>query len=201
MAYGGRDLKDYWLPTPCHGPPAQVAQGPSSLALSTSRDGAPQLSGQLCQGLIALLNKDFFFLTSDLHFLSFSLKPFLLLSLSDSVKPQFPSCLRAPFKYQKATVGSPQSLLFFKKQQPSPSNLPWPGSLFSSLKLFIIFLSPNQHFQKDSFNVNDVGYKPFKITYSDSNNVLMEKHEAENGSWMCVWYLGCWATCSLVHLA
>jgi len=35
---------------PCHGlvaPTAQAAQGPSSLALSTSRDGAPHLSGQL----------------------------------------------------------------------------------------------------------------------------------------------------------
>ena len=36
----------------CH-PPAQAAQGPSNLALSTSRDGAPQLSGQSHQGRAA----------------------------------------------------------------------------------------------------------------------------------------------------
>ena len=32
-------------------PSAQAAQGPSNLALSTSRDEAAQLSGQLCQCL------------------------------------------------------------------------------------------------------------------------------------------------------
>jgi len=42
----------FW-PLPCAGcpPPAKAAQGPSNLALSTFRDGAPQLSGQQCQGI------------------------------------------------------------------------------------------------------------------------------------------------------
>jgi len=43
MAWVGR----YPAPILCHGqgclPPAQAAQGPSNLALSASRDGAPQL--------------------------------------------------------------------------------------------------------------------------------------------------------------
>ena len=50
----GRGLKAQPAPSPamgCLSPPAQAAQGPSNLALSTSRDGAAQLSGQLYQCL------------------------------------------------------------------------------------------------------------------------------------------------------
>jgi len=41
------DFKAYSVSTPCHGqgvhPPAQLPRAPPNLALSTSRNGAPQL--------------------------------------------------------------------------------------------------------------------------------------------------------------
>ena len=47
MVWVGRDLRAHSAPTPCHGqgcpPAAQLPRTPSNLALSASRDGAPQL--------------------------------------------------------------------------------------------------------------------------------------------------------------
>ena len=47
MARNERDLKDYLVPAPCCGqgchPAAQLPRAPFNLALSASRDGAPQL--------------------------------------------------------------------------------------------------------------------------------------------------------------
>ena len=67
---------------------SQVLRAPSSLALKVSRDGASATSlGNLCQCLTTLIVK-YFFHISNLHLLSFSLKPFpLVLSelLSQSV--------------------------------------------------------------------------------------------------------------------
>ena len=76
-----------WLP-----PPAQAAQGPIQPGLEHLRGGAPQLCGQQCQRLTALSVRNFP-LTSDPTLPFFSLKPLpLILSLSDCVKYQFPSC-------------------------------------------------------------------------------------------------------------
>lgn len=75
------------------------------------RMGHPCLSGQQCQSLIPLCAKNFL-LSSNLTFPSFSLKPLLLfLSLSDYVKSQSLSCLKALFKYGNAAMRSSWSLL------------------------------------------------------------------------------------------
>lgn len=84
MAQSGRDLKYHLLPIPL---PWQVSPhqvrlptASSNLALSISRDGAPQL-----------LWVNSFLLTSNLNLLSFSLKPFHLVpSLSDCVNVKLP---------------------------------------------------------------------------------------------------------------
>ena len=95
--------------------------------------GHHSFSGQLRQGLTTLQVKNFF-LTSNLNFSSFSLKPLtLVLSLSDCVTNRFPSCLWAPFKYWMTTteVSSEPSLFqsaqawllqpFFIGEEPQPS--------------------------------------------------------------------------------
>jgi len=53
-----------------------------------------------------------------------NLKPFpLVLSLSTLANSYSPSCLYAPFKYRKAAMRSPWSLLFSKLNKPSCLNL------------------------------------------------------------------------------
>ena len=63
-------------PTPCRGqgcpPPAQAAQGPSNLALSASRDGAPQLLWAAVLAPPALWGRNLF-LTSNVNLPSFGL--------------------------------------------------------------------------------------------------------------------------------
>jgi len=111
--------------TPCHGLVAthqiRLPRPLSNLVLNTSRDGASTASlGSLCQGLTALWVKSFF-LPSNVNLPSLSLKPLpLVLSLSDCVKCQFPSCLWAPFKYWKAAVRSPWILQAEQFQIPQP---------------------------------------------------------------------------------
>jgi len=67
-------------------PPAQAAQGPPSQALGTSRDERPQLWTAV-PGPHCLLHKEF--LTSELNFSRFTLKPFSLVH----IKSQSSSCL------------------------------------------------------------------------------------------------------------
>jgi len=63
MVSVGRDLKAHPVPNPAMGwfPPHQLRlpRTPFSLALGTSRDGAPQQSGQQHQGLTILAGKSF----------------------------------------------------------------------------------------------------------------------------------------------
>ena len=101
-----------------------LSRAPSNMTLNVSRDGALTASlGSLCQCLTILWVKNFF-PTSNLNFSYFSLKPFsLVLSLSNHVKSQSPSCLQAPFKYWDASMSSPQSLLFSKLNKPNSLNL------------------------------------------------------------------------------
>ena len=89
MAWVGRDLKAHPVPPPAMGwvpPPAQAAQGPS-MALGTSRDGAPTALWAAVPGPQHLWVKIFVH-TSNINLSSFSLK--LVLSLSDCIRSQSP---------------------------------------------------------------------------------------------------------------
>ena len=94
----------------------------SSLALNASKDGASTTSlDNLLQCVITLYVKNFF-LISNLNLPCLSLRPFpLVLSVSTLVNSS--SCSYAPFKYWKATMRSPRSLLFSKLNKPSSLNL------------------------------------------------------------------------------
>jgi len=87
-------------------------RAPSNLALNTSREEAATASlGNLCQCFTILMVKNFF-LVSNLNLPSFSLQPFpLVLSVHTLVKSPSPSFLYAPFRYWKAAIRSPRSLL------------------------------------------------------------------------------------------
>ena len=102
----------------------RLPRATSSLALNASRDGASTASlGNLFQSITTLWVTDFL-LISNLNLPHLSLKPFpLVLSLSTLVNSRSPSCLYPPFKYWKATVRSPQSLLCFRLNKPSSLNL------------------------------------------------------------------------------
>ena len=87
-----RDLTAH--PTPCRGLVAphqlRLPKIPSSLALGTSRDGAPTAQGSSARATFVAKN---FHLAPNLDLLSFSLKPFpLVLSLSACVQSCSPSC-------------------------------------------------------------------------------------------------------------
>ena len=85
--------------------------------------GIHNLLGQLFQCVTTLCVKNFL-LISNLNLPCLSLKSLpLVLSLPTIVKSHSPSCLCAPFKYWKATVRSPWSLLFSKLNNPSSLNL------------------------------------------------------------------------------
>jgi len=117
MAYFGGDLKNHLAPTPLPW---------TGLPPTTSDCPGPHpawgwdihsFSGQS----LPVFHQPFeyFFLTSNLNLPSFSLKPFsLLLSLSDHVKCVYPSCLKAPFKYWKASVRSFRSFLISVLDEP-----------------------------------------------------------------------------------
>ena len=114
MGQVGGDLKIINPPAGEQGwqPPDRLPRAPFNLALNAFRDGTSTTSmGSLFKCLTTLWVPHFF-LTSSLNLSSFSLKPFpLVLSLSNHVKCQLPSCLYTPFKYWKATTRSACSLL------------------------------------------------------------------------------------------
>ena len=73
--------------------------------------------------LTILIAKNFF-LVPNLNLPSFSLKPLpLVLSLHALVKSPSPALLQAHFRYWKAAVRSPQSLLFSRLNNPNSLNL------------------------------------------------------------------------------
>ena len=79
MVWAGRHLKDY--PVQTSHPPAQAAQGPIQPGVEHFQEwGIHNLSGQLCQCLtiVSVIN---FPLTSNLNFLSFSLKSYRIIEL------------------------------------------------------------------------------------------------------------------------
>jgi len=91
----------------------RLLKAPSNLALNTARKRAATASlGNMCQGLNTLTVKNFF-LISNLNLPSCSLQPLpLVLSLHALVKSPSPSFLQPRFRYWKAALRSPQSLLF-----------------------------------------------------------------------------------------
>ena len=98
----------------------RLPRATSSLALKASGDGASTASlGNLFQCFTTLCVKNFL-LISKLNLPCLSLKPFpLVLSLSTLVNSYSTSCLYTPFKYWKATMRSPPSLLFSKLNKTS----------------------------------------------------------------------------------
>ena len=85
--------------------------------------GIHSLLGQPVQCVTTLCVKNFL-LISNLNLPCLSLKPFPLVpSLSTLVNSYSPSCLYATFKYWKATMRCPLSLLFSKLNKPSSLNL------------------------------------------------------------------------------
>ena len=141
MVWLGRDLKDHLVPT------SLPWTGTSSTRLGCSELNPtwPSL-GNLCQCLTTLMVKNVF-LISNLNLPSCSLEPFpLVLSLHTLVKSPSPSFLWAPFRYWKAALRSPWTLL--QAEQPQlyisvPNHhimrLIWKGAfcdcqIFSTLK-------------------------------------------------------------------
>ena len=102
----------------------RLPRATSSLALNACRDGASTASlGNLFQCVTTLCVKNFL-LISNLNLPCLSLKPVpLVLSLYTHVNSHSPSCLYSLFKYWKAKMKSPQSLLFSKLNKPSSLNL------------------------------------------------------------------------------
>ena len=98
-AWVWRDLKSHPAPILCRAqgcpPRAQLPMVPSNLALSTSRDGAPQLLWAAVPGPhCPLSKKKKILLKSNLYLLSSTLKPFsLVLSVPDCIKSWSPSSL------------------------------------------------------------------------------------------------------------
>ena len=117
----------------CFQPPAmcrvtnhqtRLSRATSSLALNASRDGASTASLSNLFRYVTTFHVENFLLISYLNLPCLRLKPLpLVLSLSTLVNSRSPSCLYAPFKYWKAAVRSPQSLLFSKLNKPSSLNL------------------------------------------------------------------------------
>ncbi|KAK4824458.1 LOW QUALITY PROTEIN: hypothetical protein QYF61_015836 [Mycteria americana] len=129
MLWIGSDLYRSSSPTPLqeqgHLQLDQVAQSPVQPDLQCFLgDGASTTSlGTLFQCFTTLLGKNFF-LKSSLNLPSLSLKPLLLvLSQQALLKSLSLSFLQAPFKYWKAAIRSPHSLLFSRLNKPNSLSL------------------------------------------------------------------------------
>ncbi|KAK4832076.1 hypothetical protein QYF61_020632 [Mycteria americana] len=127
-----RPAQEKWAPcSPFQG--LDLLQAPSNLTLNVARDGASTTSlGNLFQCFTTLIVKNFF-LISSLNLPSFSLKP-LPLVLSQQV------LLKTPFKYCKAAMRSPQSLLFSRLNNPSSLSLSSQERCSISLIIFVALL-------------------------------------------------------------
>ena len=125
MAWVEKAHSAHPVPTPCYvqgrQPADQAAQSHIQPGLECLQGwGIHSLLGQPVQCVTTLCVKNFL-LISNLNLPPLSLKPLpLVLSLSILVNSCSPSYLYTPFKYWKATMRSPQSLLFSKLNM-----LPW----------------------------------------------------------------------------
>ena len=97
----------------------------SSLNLNISRHGSPTTSLDKLFHYCTILNiKKKIFLISSLNLPSFSQKPFpLVLSQQTPLKSLSSSFLQPPFRYRKAVIMSPQSLLFTRLNSSSSFSL------------------------------------------------------------------------------
>ena len=104
--------------------PDQVAQSPIQPSLECSRDGASITSlGNPFQCFTTLTVKNFF-LIPNLNLPSLSLKPLLHgLSQQALLKRMSLSFLQPHFRYQKAALRSPHSLLFSRLNNPNSLSL------------------------------------------------------------------------------
>ena len=107
-----------------HQPLHQAAQSHIQPGLEClQQQGTHNLLGNLFQYVTTLCVKCFL-LISNLNIPCLSWKPSpLVLSLSALINSCSPSCLYVPFKYWKAAMKSPRSLLFSKLNNPSSLNL------------------------------------------------------------------------------
>jgi len=143
MAWVEKDHDDHLVPTPCyvqgHQPADQAAQshiqpGPECL----QQQGIHSLLGQPVQCVTTLCMKNFLLISNlNLPCLSLKLSP-LDLSLYILVNSRSPSCLYTPFKYWKATMRSPWSLLFSQPNKSSSLNLSSECFPSSSASLYIL---------------------------------------------------------------
>ena len=132
MAWVEKDHNDHRVSTPrlcanhqrIANHQSRLPRATSSLALNASSDGTSTTSlGNLFQCITTLWVKNFL-LISNLNRPCLSLRPSLLvLPLSTLKNSRSPSSLYAPFKYWKATMRSPQRLLFYSLNKPSSFNL------------------------------------------------------------------------------
>ena len=130
MAWVEKDHNDHWgFTPPCYvqgrQPLDQAAQSHIQPSFECLQGwGIHNLSGTTCCSVSPLSEWKNLFLLSNLNVPCLSLKPFpLILSLPTLVNSHSPSCLCTPFKYWKAAMRSPQSLLFSKLNKPRCANL------------------------------------------------------------------------------
>ena len=95
----------------------RLRRAPSSLTLNVSRDGSSTTSlGNLCQSLITLIIKNFSISNLNLPFEFETVSPCPV--TADPFKGFISFCLTAPFRYGKATLRSPLSILFSRLNSP-----------------------------------------------------------------------------------
>jgi len=100
----------------------RVLKAPSSPALNTAREGAATASlGSLCQGLTTLTGKNFFLLSKSPLFHLEAITPCPITTCP--CKKSFSSFIVGPFRYWKAAVSCPQSLLFSRLKSPNSLSL------------------------------------------------------------------------------
>lgn len=145
MAWDRKYFKDHSVPTPCcvlvAAPLIRLPTAPSSMDLSTSRNGASTAAASsLCQCLTAHWVKNFF-LISYLNLPYFSLKLFpLFLSLHTLVKKLISSFTVGPLQVLKVSMRSLQSLLFSRLNKPSSLNLSFQERCSSPLIFLVAIL-------------------------------------------------------------
>ena len=102
----------------------RLPRATSSLALNASRDGASTASlDNLFHCVTTLWVKNCLLISNlNLRLSQFKTIPPCPITIHPSKQP-YPSCIYAPFKYWKAAVRSPWSLLFSKLNKPSSLNL------------------------------------------------------------------------------
>ena len=149
----------------------RLLRAPANLTLNVSRDGAsPTSLGNLFQGFTTLIINNLF-LMSSLHLPSSSLKPLpLVLSLQALLKSLAPSFLQAPFRYWKAAIRSPHSLLFSRLNSSRSLSL-FSQPRCSSPHIFVVALLPIKPRRKWlNLEADSILESPVSWLHSSSNH-------------------------------